>query len=46
LKPTPPLVHGWADIAIISPNVTLNPGNSTTIKCNQGYYLPISASFK
>jgi hypothetical protein len=40
-----PLLNVWADIAVISPNVTLNVGESTTITCNQGYYLPISADF-
>jgi hypothetical protein len=40
-----PLLHVCADIAVVSPNVTLNVGDSTTITCNQGYYLPISANF-
>jgi hypothetical protein len=35
-----------AEVATITPNRTLMFGESGTIRCNQGYYLPISSDFQ
>ena len=35
-----------AEVATITPNRTLMFGESSTIRCNQGYYLPISSDFQ
>ena len=33
------------EIATVTPNTTLSLGQSATIRCNAGYYLPVSTSF-